>query len=118
MEEAKELVYRALGMAALTHHWHLMTRSYSEHKALGDLYEYCHDIADTLAEKIMGAGEDCPDKNKGFQLVFTPPSQAIKTIEQFAQEFEEITEPPWLQNITQEIQGQLYGHLYKLKRLS
>ena len=121
MEEAKELVYKALGMAALAHHWHLLTTgtgSYAKHIALGELYEYCHDIADALAEKMLGANETLPDRYKGFELVFNPPTQMIKTIEQFAAEFEEITEPPWLQNLAQEIQANLYSHLYKLKRLS
>lgn len=121
MNEAKELIYKALGMAALAHHWHLTTTgtgSYAMHVALGDVYSYCHDIADSLAEKLMGSGETCEDRNKGFMLAFTPPSQAVKTLEQFAEEFEEITEPPWLQNLAQEIQAGLYGHLYKLKRLS
>lgn len=121
MNEAKELVYKSLGMAALAHHWHLVTTgtgSYAMHEALGDVYTYCHEIADLLGEKIMGSGETCDNKHKGFQLAFTPPSQAISTLEQFAKEFEEITEPPWLQNLAQEIQAGLYGHLYKLKRLS
>lgn len=121
MEEAKELIYKSLGMAALVHHWHLITTgtgSYAKHVALGDLYQYCHDIADALAEKMMGANEQLPDRNKGYQLVFNPTTQMIKTIEEFALEFEEVTEPPWLQNLAQEIQANLYGHLYKLKRLS
>lgn len=121
IDEAKELIYKALGMAALAHHWHLTvtgTGSYAQHEALGGLYSYCHDIADSLAEKLMGAGETCPDKNKGFMLAFTPPSQAIKTIEQFAEEFSEVAGPPWLQNLAQEIQAGLYAYLYKLKRLS
>jgi DNA-binding ferritin-like protein len=108
-------------MAALTHHWHLVvggTGSYARHNAFGELYEYCHDIADLLAEKLMGAGISFTDRNPGFQLSFTPVTQSIKTIEQFAEEFEEVTEPPWLQNLAQEIQANLYGHLYKLKRLS
>lgn len=121
MDEAQELVYKSLGMAALVHHFHLLTTgpgSYAKHVALGDLYEYCHDIADTLAEKMMGAGKKLPDRAPGFQLEFTPHTQAIPVIEMFAAEFEEITEPPWLQNLAQEIQANLYAHLYKLKRLS
>jgi DNA-binding ferritin-like protein len=118
MDEAHELITKSLVLAALAHHWHLTTTSYAQHVTLGEVYLYCHTIADTLAEKLIGAGEDLPDKSAKFSFAFTPSSQAIKTLETFAQDFENLTDPPWLQNLAQEIQGELYGHLYKLKRLS
>lgn len=123
MNEAKELIYKSLALAALSHHWHLLTTgvgSYARHVTLGELYPYCHEIADTLAEKIQGSGEALPDKADGISLTFSAPEPAsmIRIIEQFTEEFEEITEPPWLANLAQEIQGNLYNTLYKLKRLS
>lgn len=123
MDEAKELIYDALAMAALTHHWHLTITgpgSYAAHVVLGDLYEYCHEIADTLGEKLQGAGMELPSKGSAINLVFSEPDMKTicRTLEKFAENFEEVTAPPWLANVTQEIQGTLYGHLFKLKRLS
>jgi len=123
MDEAKELIYDALAMAALTHHWHLTITgpgSYAAHVTLGDLYNYCHDIADTLGEKLQGSGVELDPKGEARSIPFSPPDikNIIKITTQFAEAFEDVTEPPWLANIAQEIQGVLYGHLYKLKRLS
>lgn len=123
MDETKDLIYDALGMAALTHHWHLTITgpgSYAAHLVLGDLYSYCHDIADTLGEKIQGAGEELPPRHSTITVPFSAPEMKniCRVVENFAHSFGEITEPPWLANVTQEIQGTLYGHLYKLKRLS
>ena len=118
MNTAHELTYKALAMAATAHHWHLTTNSYARHIAFGELYNYCHDIADTLAEKLMGSGEQFSKTNVKLALEFTTPDKAIVLIEDFAEEFEDILEPPWLVNIAQEIQGRLYGILYKLKNLA
>ena len=118
MNTAHELVYKALAMAATAHHWHLTTQSYARHLAFGELYDYCHDIADTLAEKLMGSGEVFAVDGVKQPLDFTNPDKAIPLIEDFAEDFEDILEPEWLTNIAQEIQGRLYAILYKLKRLN
>lgn len=123
MDEVKELIYDALAMAALTHHWHLTITgpgSYAAHVTLGELYSYCHEIADTLAEKIQGSGEELPASHPKVTIPFSTPEMKniCRTVETFALSFEEVDSPPWLANIAQEIQGVLYGHLFKLKRLS
>lgn len=123
MEEVKELIYDALAMAALTHHWHLTVTgsgSYAAHAVLGDIYQYCHEIADTLGEQIQGAGEELPSARKAISIPFQAfeIKAACRTLDAFAKNFEEVDGPPWLANVAQEIQGTLYGHLFKLKRLS
>lgn len=113
-----ELIHRALVLAALTHHWHLTTRSYAAHVTLGELYTYFHDVADTLAEKLIGADQPFDTESPPFRFAFTDPKDAIAQIESFIKDLDALTQPTWLANIAQEIQGVLYGHLYKLKRLS
>lgn len=113
-----KLVHRALVLAAQAHHWHLATKSYAQHMALGELYGYMHDAADALAEKAMGADMPFPDRATVSGFAFTPPTAAVKTVEAYVKELDAVTEPPWLANTAQEIQGRLNGILYKLKRLS
>lgn len=117
-DAAANIIVNALALAAISHHWHLMTKSYAQHVTLGDLYLYCHEIADTLTEKLIGAGAEFPDSGGKLTFALSPPSRAIPELEAFTKSFNDITEPPWLANIAQEIQGSLNNTLYKLKRLS
>jgi DNA-binding ferritin-like protein len=110
-------------MSAKAHHWHLTTRSYSAHMALGELYEYLPDAADKLSETAQGAGlNPSALSNSKVQVAFSGADQAIKETEAFLVEVEtlrgKVTSLAWLDNILQEIQGTLYGILFKLKRLS
>lgn len=43
-----------LGFVVQIHVFHWLTTSYSQHKALGDLYDDIHDKADEFMEKYMG----------------------------------------------------------------
>ena len=115
-------VRHLLLLAARSHDWHLKTTSYAQHMALGELYPYCHDAADRLAETAMGAGYIPPTPAATAAATFTSPSTAIPGIEAMCKELEDLQERvrdnAWYANIVQEVQGSLYGILYKLKRLS
>jgi hypothetical protein len=118
-------VQKSLGLAAKAHVWHLSTTSYAQHMALGDLYAYFHDVADSLSEKAQGFGFG-PPAGGALPIEFTGPDKAISEVEQFCQmdlralynEVEKTPELSWLLNIIDEIEGGLYAILYKLKRLS
>jgi len=43
-----------LGFVMQIHVFHWLTTSYSQHKALGDLYDGIHDLADSFMEAYMG----------------------------------------------------------------
>ena len=45
-----------LAMVTQSHIWHLQTKSYAAHKALGDFYEALQEKLDGVAETFMGAG--------------------------------------------------------------
>ena len=52
----QEVIAKVLSMSVTSHYWHWQTKSYAEHKALGDFYEKMTEQADLLAEQFMGAG--------------------------------------------------------------
>lgn len=117
-----QCVQKCLMMAAKAHQWHLLTRNYAAHMALGDLYEYFHDAADKLSESAQGAGLNPLASQGKLTLEFTSAESAISETEAFIGELETlraaVSAMPWYDNIVQEVQGSLYGILYKLKRLS
>jgi hypothetical protein len=53
-----ELIEKLLGIANTAHQQHLATRSYAKHMALGDFYANLRDETDTLAEALIGMGND------------------------------------------------------------
>ena len=107
--KVKTAVQSLLKAAARAHLWHLGTKSYAQHVALGDLYEYLHDAADKLAESSMGDG-----------LVMEEPKmpEVLKELQAICKELRSIGGEPWLENITQEIDGAIYKYQYKIRNLS
>lgn len=122
-----DLVNEALALSFKAHHWHLAVTgpgSYAKHMALGDIYPYFHDVADKLSETAQGAGMTVATTGS-VAVKLTPPDRAVAEIEGFIVKLEvaedsmdEVEGLEWMVNIIQEIQGTLYGHLYKLKRLA
>lgn len=116
-------IHRALVLAALGHHWHLLTKSYAQHLAFGEFYGYMHDVADKLSETAMGANFPQPCNCKE-SVEFTDPSAAIPVMEKYIKDLEALNvaaaaaKRDWLANIAQEIQAGVLSTLYKLKRLS
>lgn len=118
-----DAVHALLALSAVAHQWHLNTRSYAQHMALGELYTYAHDAADGLAEKAIGANYS-PIATSNMTVSFTAPERAVPDTEKVIAVIQKLSEESkkaevdWLANESQGIQGALYGILYKLKRLS
>lgn len=107
-KEVHSLVMSLLTLAAKAHVWHLGTKSYSQHKALGDLYGYLHEAADDLAEAAIG---------DGMAIKETSQAEVENELQRMCDRLAKIKGEEWLTNITQEIDGELYRYLYKIKRL-
>lgn len=54
--EVTKYVMDALIFSAQTHIYHLLTKSYADHMAIGDFYEGLEEEVDKLAEQAIGAG--------------------------------------------------------------
>ena len=53
-EEVNKLINESLWMVTQFHVWHLQTKSYAEHMAIGEFYEMLGDKLDALAEHFIG----------------------------------------------------------------
>jgi DNA-binding ferritin-like protein len=53
-EEVNKLINESLWMVTQFHIWHLQTKSYAEHMAIGEFYEAIGEKLDSLAEHYIG----------------------------------------------------------------
>lgn len=100
------------------HYAHLQTKSYSQHKALGSFYESIVDLADTFFEThagqygiskfTIGSVATGSDVIGYFELL-------AKTVADYRGSIDK--KDTHLQNILDEIVGEIYHLLYKLKNL-
>lgn len=116
----EEIAGKLFSFANIAHKYHLDTKSYAEHRALGSLYKGLNDFKDEISEKLMGYTgkrigkiklEEIPDYSTGKSQELT------KSIEQFAYALYE-----WaankkycdLENIAQSLSGLSSQTLYLL----
>lgn len=105
----------------VTHSVHLNTRSYAKHVALNEFYEAIVELADKFAEAYQGKyGLIGPIALMSAKKT----SNVVEFLQDQADEIEKVRydvvgkECTPLQNIIDEIMGQYYSTLYKLKFLA
>jgi hypothetical protein len=105
----------------VTHSVHLNTRSYAKHVALNEFYDAIVDLADKFAEAYQGKyGLIGPIALMSAKKT----SNIVEFLQDQADEIEKVRydvvdkECTPLQNIIDEIMGQYYSTLYKLKFLA
>jgi hypothetical protein len=105
----------------VTHSVHLNTRSYAKHVALNEFYDAIVDLADKFAEAYQGKyGLIGPIALMSAKKT----SNVVEFLQDQADEIEKVRydvvdkECTPLQNIIDEIVGQYYSTLYKLKFLA
>jgi hypothetical protein len=105
----------------VTHSVHLNTRSYAKHVALNEFYDAIVDLADKFAEAYQGKyGLIGPIALMSAKKT----SNVVEFLQDQADEIEKVRydvvdkECTPLQNIIDEIMGQYYSTLYKLKFLA
>ncbi len=121
-----DAVANALALSAKAHFWHLTTRSYASHVALGDLYALAQDIADGLSEAAQGEGFEHSPTTVAIDYQPYDKARSIGEIENFCSislgkvlmTIQGAKDLEWYANIVQGFQGDIYKILYKLKNLS
>jgi hypothetical protein len=117
-KDAAEFVGVLLHSATATHFLHLQTASYAAHKALGHYYENIVDLADKYAEAYQGHYGIIPlsDYPDGFK-VQTNAAKYADSLLSFVKGIRgDLPKDTDLQNIVDEIVGEIASLSYKLDR--
>jgi hypothetical protein len=103
--------------------WHWKVKSFSQHMALGELYEGLGDMTDALMEMYMGRyGTEGPDTHielsepNGFSE--QDPIEFIRQLDSFLDaEHDRIPQDKFIVNKFEELQGMVSTIKYKLENL-
>lgn len=98
------------------HLLHWQTNMYSEHKALGGLYEYIQDFKDDLIEKLMGYTGKKPSVYKLEPLSTSTSNVVVDELISFAKSLKEYGEMNCYQDICN-LSDSLSGEAAKVKYL-
>jgi len=109
-----------LHSGTVTHMQHLATKSYAQHVALGEYYNAIIELADTYAEAYTGAYQQIPITAYSNDFSVTKDPEAyLQMIKRYVDAHRKnLPDDTALQNIVDEIVGQIDSTLYKLRFLS
>lgn len=100
-----------------SHIFHLQSKAYAQHRALGSYYEDVLDLADSIAENYQGRYEII----KSYPKVSVNSTDPVKMIEQVRSWIDknraDCCKESEIQNIIDEVQSLNNSTLYKLKNL-
>jgi hypothetical protein len=109
-----------LHSGTVTHMQHLATKSYAQHIALGEFYNAIIELADTYAEAYSGAYQQIPITAYSNDFSVTKDPEAyLQMIKRYVDVHrKDLPDDTALQNIVDEIVGQIDSTLYKLRFLN
>jgi DNA-binding ferritin-like protein len=109
-----------LHSGTVTHMQHLATKSYAQHVALGEFYTSIIELADTYAEAYTGAYQQITITAYSNDFSVTKDPEAyLQMIKRYVDVHrKDLPDDTALQNIVDEIVGQIDSTLYKLRFLS
>jgi hypothetical protein len=115
----EQCISRLLHAVTLTHMYHLKSRSFSQHMALGSFYEGLDDLVDSLIEAYQGKYGLIEDyETDAGEMPPSPLEYLIALNEYVAQSRTEFPQDSELQNIIDEIVALIDSTLYKLRFLA
>lgn len=107
-----------LHSSTIAHFMHLQSKSFSEHKALGNYYDAIIDLADRYAEAYQGCYSIIERYPSDFHAPAKSPVQYIEKIKDFVEAARKsLPDESQLQNVIDEISELLDSTLYKLRNL-
>ena len=116
MNEAAEFLLTLLHAATNTHLLHWTTKSYAEHKALGEFYSELPELVDQLAEAMMGKFDATPT----FPVTYYAPAASGKEELQALKDYvmqgrQSLPQDSEIQNLVDEIAQSIDQTLYLLR---
>lgn len=116
---AGEFVGQLLHGATIAHVFHLRSRFYAQHVALGELYDGLSDVADKYAEAYQGAYGLIQDYPPQFALPDGEPAAWVQSLSQFIDQSRAgLPADSELMNIVDEAQALVNTAHYKLTFLA
>jgi len=116
MNEAAEFLLTLLHASTNTHLLHWTTKSYAEHKALGEFYTGLPELVDQLAEAMMGKFDATPT----FPVTYHAPDKTgkdeLEALKDYVeQERAKLPQDSEIQNLVDEIASSIDQTLYLLR---
>lgn len=110
-----QLVAELLESVTIIHKFHLVSKSYSEHIALGEFYDEIGDLADTIFETSSW-------RNNSIEIPManindSTPVNYLEKLANFVEQTRLVTTYSDLQNQMDEVKTLIFQTLYKLKNL-
>ena len=117
-----EIISKLLHARTQLHIYHLQTKSYAEHIALGEIYDSILDKADTLAETIQGKNKAILKGYKSYPFVEdNNPIKFLTDTKMCLEEYRVKLKSPVYDNIDNQVQtivDDIESAIYKLTFLS
>lgn len=118
MKECAALVEALLHAGTNAHILHLKTTSYAQHKALGEFYKSIIELADDFAEAYQGIYGIITDYPGDYKPPVTDPVAELRTLGVKVRNLrKKLPQDTELQNLIDEIAGEIDKTLYKLRFL-
>ena len=114
------LVFNLIYTAEQLWIFHVLTRSYAEHKALGEIYDEIQSYKDAVTENLIGQ-EQVTDLSGSLEFPFTTaPANALSLLEETKERLEEFfhEDSGWscdLQNMKDDMVGKINHTIYLLR---
>jgi DNA-binding ferritin-like protein len=112
-----DVVNASLHLVTQYHFWHLQTKSYAQHEALGEFYECLNTKLDSLAEHAIGIGGSI-SAGKAPEFKDFNQSDAINKLKEFGEMVSKVNESlsdvGSIAVVLDEIEGLVSQTLYKL----
>lgn len=116
-KQAAKFAMMLLNAATVAHILHLQTKSYAQHMALGELYEALPGLVDDVVEAYQGKYGVIGSYPVTFEMSKDPIS-FINDLSSFVATYRDFCEDSEIQNMIDNIAGQIDSTMYKLKNLS
>jgi len=116
MNEAAEFLLTLLHAATNTHLLHWTTKSYAEHKALGEFYTGLPDLVDQLAEAMMGKFDTTPTFPATYHAPDKTGKEELEALKDYVmEERKKLPQDSEIQNLVDEIAQSIDQTLYLLR---
>ena len=116
MEQAAEFLLTLLHAATNTHLLHWTTKSYAQHKALGEFYTELPELVDQLAEAMMGKFDMTPKFPVSYYAPADTAKEELEDLKEFVmEERKHLPQDSEIQNLIDEIAQSIDQTLYLLR---